>query len=209
MNTSNLPLLILAVLYCINSNLHAQVGINTTNPRKTLEVAGDMQISDSIDITVFHHLSDGDTSTFLVQNEFDQIKTLDVSNPTGAALGYVQKYIITNPTGDWVYNFDTGINASDYVVIAISSYYDKELILNASPGAEDNASLPYTNTFVGGYTWRIIADFPMAANQDPTAVGTWIITTVIYSRDLSKQFGTVEVLMENATTGSAVNPIIN
>ncbi len=209
MNKPNLPIVILAFLYCINSSLHAQVGINTTDPRKTLEVAGDVQISDSIDITVVHPLSDGDTSTFLIQNDINQVKTLDVSNPTGAALGYVQKYIITNAESDWVLNFDTGINTSDYVVIAISSFYDKELILNASPGAEDNASLPYTATFEQNDTWRIIADFPMAANQDPLAIGTWTIITLIYSRDLSKQFGTVTVPMNDSTTGSAVNPIID
>ncbi len=209
MYNQSLPIILLVFLYCINSNLHAQVGINTEYPRKTLEIAGDMNISDSIDISIVHALTDEDTSTFLIQNEVDQVKTLDVSNPTGAALGYIQKYIITNAESDWVFNFDTGINTSDYVVIAISSYYDRELVLQGSTGAEVNASLPYTATFEENGTWRIIADYPMAANRDPEEIGTWTIITLIYSRDLSKQFGTITVPMNDSTTGSALNPIID
>lgn len=203
------PLLCCLFSCVIYSSTFAQVGINTTTPRKTLEVAGDMVISNNLDIGTFNPIQDGDTSTFLIQNTNDLIRSIDVSNPTAAALGYIQEYIITNPQGDWVLDFNTGIQANDYVLTTISANYNEELVLSSTSGAEDNASLPYTATFVQGGKWHIIADYPVVDNKDPNAIGTWTIRTLIYSKDLSKQLGEHEIPMAGATTGSAVTPIID
>jgi hypothetical protein len=184
----------------------AQVGINTTTPRTTLEVGGSMLISDDLEIGIIKSMDDLDASTFLIQNNTNSLKALDVSNPTGAALGYIQEYVITNPNLDWVLNFDTQVNAHDFDLISISAYFDTELALT---GNLDKFSMPYTAAFVQNGTWRIIADFPSAQNMDTNAIGTWIITTLIFSKDLSKQLGVIEVPMNNQTTESALNPIID
>lgn len=197
------------LIICISVNSFSQVGIGTTNARKTLEVAGDMQISGNLEIATLNPLRDEDTSTFLIQDTDDSIKSIDVSNPTGAALGYIQEYVITNPNQDWVLDFNTQIDASEFVLIVISASFDKELILSTATGAESNASLPYTATFIDDGTWHIIADYPMAANRDPSAIGTWTLSTLIFSKDLSKQLGTFEIPMLDNTTGSAVLPIID
>lgn len=210
MNTYRIPCYVLTVLLIISSqSIFSQVGINTTSPRTTLEVAGDMEVSNSVDIGTVFPLKSSDTNTFIVQRNGGYIKSLDVSNPTGAALGYIQEYIITNPNLDWVRDFDTGINANDYVLIVISASFDTELSISSSTNAVDNSSLPYTATFVQGNKWHIIADYPMVANLDPSAIGTWTIKTLIFSKDLSKQFGSVEIPMLNASTGSAISPIID
>jgi hypothetical protein len=172
-------------------------------------VAGDMKISNSINIGKVAPLEDSDTNTFLVQRDGGYVKSLDVSNPTGAALGYVQEYIITNPNLDWVRDFDTGINANDYVLIVISASYDTELSISSSANAVDNSSLPYTATFINDNKWHIIADYPMVANLNTSAVGTWTIKTLIFSKDLSKQLGSIDIPMLNASTGSALSPIID
>lgn len=185
----------------------AQVGIGTTNARKTLEVAGDAIVSGNVEIGNFNALADTDSSTFLIQESDNSIKSLDVSNPTGAALGYLQEYIIVNMDEDWVRNFDTGIDATEFVVIATSASFDQELDITESNDAPLNSSLPYTATFVEAGTWRIIADYPMAAN--PAGIGTWTIKTLIFSNDLSKQFGSVAIPMSDGTTGTAASPIIN
>lgn len=202
-------ILCIAFIVCNNFILFSQVGIGTTNARKTLEVAGDVQISGDLEIVTLNPLKDADTSTFLIQDSDDSIKSIDVSNPTGAALGYIQEYTITNPDLDWVLDFDTQVDASEFVLITISASYDKELAISASTNAHENASLPYTATFIQGGTWHIIADYPMAANLDTSAVGTWTISTLIFSKDLSKQLGTTNIPMLNGTTGSAVTPIID
>ncbi|WP_194850165.1 hypothetical protein [Nonlabens antarcticus] len=186
------------------STVYAQngVGIGTTNPRKTLEVAGDVNISEAIEIVQIDNLSDENTSTFLIQDDSFKIKALDVSNPTGAALGYIQEYVIYNPNEDWVLDFDTGISSTDFVLNTISAYYDRELDIS------QYSSIPYYSAFIRNGTWHIIADFPTANNVDENELGTWTISTLIYSRDLSKQLGTVEVLMDGKNAGAAANAII-
>jgi len=124
-------------------------------------------------------------------------------------LAYIQEYIITNPKLDWIKDFDTGIDATEFVVVSISASFDRELTLSDTNNAPDNATLPYTATFIQGGTWHIIADFPVAANRYPSEIGTWTIQTLIFSNDLSKQFGTITIPMSNGTTGTAVSPIVD
>lgn len=192
---------------CPLFSAYSQIGINTTNPRETLEVGGDMKISESILVKTIAPLNDTDTSTFLIQDENDFIKTLDVSNPTGAALGYIQEYEIVNPNLDWVLDFDTRVDADQYVLNTISANFNRELKMNTSGGT--NSSIPYTSAYIKNGTWHIIADYPSANNKDEAEEGTWTITTLIYSKDLSKQFGTVDIPMNNTSTGEALTPIIN
>ena len=188
-------------------SVHSQVGVNTTLPRTELEVAGTMKISDTFQVGQIDALKDEGTSTFLIQDNQNFIKTLDVSNPTGAALGYIQVYRIVHPDKDWVLDFDTQVNASDYVLNTISADFDRELVMNTSGGR--NSSIPYTSAFIKNGTWHIIADYPSANNRNSSEIGTWTITTLIYSKDLSKQFGKEIIQMNNNTTGSASIPIIN
>lgn len=194
-------LLLLTSAFC---KVYPQVGINTTTPRKTLEVAGDTKISDLITIKEIRSLRDGENSTFLIQDDQNDIKVMDVSNPTGQALGYIQEYIIVHPNGDWVLDFDTGINAQQYVLNIISANYDRELIMGAN-----NSSIPYSSSFIRNQTWHIIADYPSASNLDQNEIGTWTITTLIYSKDLSKQFEPTVINMRGNESGSAQGPIIN
>lgn len=210
MKSYKAPATILFLLSLIASEpIVSQVGINTTNPRTTLEVAGDLNISDGIEIGNYGGLKDADTSTFLIQESSNQIKSLDVSNPTGVALAYIQEYVIEDPNLDWVKDFDTGIDASEYMVIVTSASFNLELDLTPNPGADDNSSIPFASAYVSGGTWHLVADYPQAANIDETAMGIWTISTLIFSNDVSKQFGTVPVPMSGNSSASASSPIIN
>lgn len=174
-----------------------------------MEVAGDMSISNSVEIGNYSGLKDTDTSTFLIQETNNSIKSLDVSNPTGVALAYIQEYIIEDPNLDWVKEFDTQIDATEYVVIVTSASFNLELDLTNSSGAADNASIPFSSAFIKDGTWRLVADYPQAANIDETAMGIWTISTLIFSTDVSKQYGTVGIPMSGNSTGTAVSPIID
>lgn len=210
MKSYKLPLACLVViLQIVSFQLVAQVGINTPNPRATLEVAGDALISGGIEIGSYDTLSDNDISTFLIQEGDNSLKSLNVSNPTGVALAYIQEYIIEDPNLDWVKDFDTGIDATDYVVIVTSASFNQELDLTNNPGAENNSSIPFASAFISNGTWHIVADYPQAANLDESAMGIWTVGTLIFSNDVSKQFGTIPIPMANTTIGAASSPIID
>ncbi|MBZ0326119.1 MAG: hypothetical protein K8F54_00810 [Altibacter sp.] len=199
-------------LFCFllgSTSVFSQVGINTPNPRTTLEVAGDMNISSDLEITNYNTLSNVDSSTFLIQETDNSIKSLDVSNPTGVALAYIQEYIIEEPNLDWVKDFDTQIDATAYVVIVTSASFNQELDLTNNPGAPDNASLPFASAFISGGTWHLVADYPQAASIDESSIGVWTISTLIFSNDVSKQYGTVDIPMGGTSSGAASSPIIN
>ena len=205
------PILFVVLLLqvCLPNYISSQnaVGIGTTTPRTTLEIAGGVIVSQKLELQRKEAMIDTDSSTFLIQNATDEIKTLDVSNPTGAALGYIQKYVIKNPQGDWVKDFDTEVNASEFVLISISAFFDKELAFSDTNTAE-NASAPYTAAFIKNGTWHLIADFPAVSNRYNSEIGTWTFTTLIYSKDLSKQFGIVTIPMNDESLGTAQNSVI-
>ena len=206
----NAPVFFAALLTFGFIELSAQsVGINTTTPRTTLEVAGDTQVTGTIEISNYDSLKDGESSTFLVQEGDGSVKSLNVSNPTGVALAYIQEYVIEECNLDWIKEFDTGINSSEYVVIVTSASFDQELDLSNNPGIEGNFSFPYAAAYIQNGTWHLVADYPQAANLDKSVDGTWIIKTLIFSNDVSKQFGSITIPMSNGTTGSATSPIID
>lgn len=210
MKSYKTPVAILIICFIIVCTPgYAQVGINTPAPRTTLEVAGNMSITSNLEILNYDNLTDTDTQTFLIQESDDSIKTLDVSNPTGVALAYIQEYVLENPNLDWIKDYDTQIDATDYVVIVTSASFNQELDLTNNPGAADNASLPFASAFIKGGTWHLVADYPQAANLDETAMGVWTIATLIFSRDVSKQFGTIDIPMAGTSSGAAASPIID
>lgn len=184
-----------------------KVGINTQTPRKTLEVAGDMVVTQQTVISELPPIADGDEASFLIQNDSDFIIKLDPKNPSGAALGYIQTYIIENPNLDWVRDFDTGISATDYELIVASAHFNNQLVLVGIE--QDKFSLPYTSTFIENDTWHIIADYPGVANDFDIADSKWEIQTLIFSKDLTKQFGVISVPMGGGTTNAAAIPFID
>lgn len=190
-------------------SISQNVGINTVTPRKTLEVAGDVLVSETVDFKKFRNLEDVDTNTFLKQESDGSIAGLNVSNPTGAALAYIQEFEITNMNGDWILDFDTRVDAGDYVVIPVSSYYNQSLSVDDFTIAPEHFSIQYSSTFILNGTWHLIADYPASDNLDPSVEGVWKITTLIFSRNFSKQFGISEFLMNGNTIGQATTPILD
>src|SRR5690625_3633716 len=121
-----IKLFLIAILTSVGSSLYAQVGINTTNPRTALEVAGTAQLLE-LEVEDIPAVRDDQKTTFLIQTSDDSIYALDASNPESTALAYLMVYNLSNPLGDWVLNFNTLIPADSYDVFAISAFYNSEL----------------------------------------------------------------------------------
>ncbi len=180
------------------------VGINTNNPRTTLEVNGSVTVNGQLLLDNPRNITDGEPSTFVVQDNTNQVRALNLSTPTSPGLGYLQTYILTNTGLDFVRDFDTQIDASKYVVVIVSSFYNQRLQLNGS-----DYSIPYASAFVSGGTWHLTANYPIARDESASLIGEWNINTLIFTNNLSKQYTSMTVDMTGNTTGSAVNPIVD
>lgn len=203
----NMPFLLLFFFIFLNNGLFSQVtGINTTTPRKTLEVNGTTKISNNLIIGRIDELDDADDYTFLMQEDSDKIRELDVTNPVSSALGYMQDYNIEQVLRDWLLEFDTGIDVNGFVMIVISSSFNLEV--GFISGGALGFALPSVQAFKKNGTWHLKADYPAI---DPVGGlnGTWSISTLIVSNDLIKQFPVETVNMANATTSVAVTPILD
>ncbi len=201
------------IFFGFSAFLHAQdgVGVNTTTPRTTLEVAGDTHINGAINVNVLNQVSDSDNTAILGQIDTDFIKELNV-NAAGTAIAYFQEYDISNMggSGDWIRNLNTNVSSANYVMTIISVYFNKELRMDYAP---NNFVIPYASAFIENGTWHITADYASAYPVSSTPVGRWIISTLILSKDFSKQFPQQTVNLSGTNNarrgGAATTPVID
>jgi hypothetical protein len=202
------PQIYLFIFLGFSTLIQAQdgVGINTENPRTTLEVAGDTHISGSIQVGDLGTTTASDTPALLGQDGTGFVKELSTA-AAGAAVAYFQEYRFTNMGGggDWIQDLNTSIDASNYTLTIISVYYNKPLRISSSA----NFAIPYASAFTKGGTWHITADYASASGVSPSPVGEWVINTLILSNDFSKQFPQQSVPMGGGRGGAATTPVIN
>ena len=193
-------------LYLFSFTGSAQVGINTTEPRTTLEVAGDVYVDGAIKVEGVNNVLNNQAASFLVETQANFIEELDASEEgSGLVIAYFQEYVLKNMKGDWVEEFHTNIDASKYVITIISAYFNQELKMSSEI---ENFSIPYASAYVKGDTWWIKADYP-GADPSGSLVGEWVINTLILSKNFSKEFPQEIVPMGGSNTQHAINPIIN
>src|SRR5690554_392184 len=198
---------ILLFISCLLSlPIVAQVGINTTTPRTTLEVAGNTTINGAINIENLGVIQDLDVPYLLTQNQGEVVKELNTIY-VGNSLAYFQEYKLTNVSRDWVSDFNTNIKASKYGMIVISAYFSHELVMDGTPG---NFAIPAVSTVVDPFTgtWRIRADYP-SATTDGSVNGNWTINSIIITRNIAKEIPDQIIEMNGATTKEATSPIID
>ena len=196
-----------------SSLLHSQVdgvGINTTDPRTTLEVAGTMDVIggvNSFEVRVIDPVEEGETYAVLTQGADGVLKDMDI-NLDGAAFGYFQEYVITRSSKgnrNEIRNFNTNVKAADYRMVVMSAWFDTEVTMISD--LKDHFELPTVTTFVEGTTWRIKANYPLAVSGDGTR--EWTILTMILPKRFSKDLGTREVDIEGENSGVSPSAIID
>src|SRR5690554_164399 len=199
-------LLLIGSYFMFLSNTYSQtgVGINTTDPRTTLEIGGDMNVDGDISIKTINRSTSRDEGTFLIQTNESLVKDLHASGE-GFAIAYFQEYELRNMNGDWVDYLVTGIPAADYVVTITSAYFNQELTMDGT--ASSNFTIPYTSAYVVDGIWRIRADYPSASKKG-SSEGVWVITTMILSKTFSKQFPVQTFNVNRDTKGEAIDAVI-
>lgn len=207
--------IVFSSIFLLGSILYAQVGINTDNPRPgvALEVYGSMKAKKVIfpdlpPVTV----DDRETFLYLVQDQTDNsLGMLDLTANTGVGgnnaggISTLLTYVLENVDGDWILDFDTKINATNYALVVLSASFDR-----AVQGT--NPALPIAGTKIGtNGNWHIEADYS-AVNSNTN--GKWTITCVAYPKTYAKIFPQQTVNINSSSTGNnnsgaATTPLVD
>ncbi len=194
-----------AIALILNLSINAQVGvgINTDKPRTDLDVNGSMK-SDNIISGKIEEITaqEKDRYLLLTQSTADNsIRRIDprVSNAPGIAT--IATYKLQNVGGDWVERFNTKINTTDYALVILSAYFDRDLSLGTS-GILAMPSFGVRN--IDGF-WNLYADYSgMSSNTN----GTWTFVCAIYPKTYVKIFGERTRNLGNTTSGTESSPIL-
>lgn len=203
--------IVFSTIFLLGSILYAQVGINTDNPRPgvALEVNGTMKTKKII----FPDLppvtpDDRDSFLYLVQDQTDNsLNMLDLTAGGGSSAGGISTlltFVLQNVDGDWVLDFDTKINATNYALVVLSAHFDR-----AVDGTKP--ALPIAGTKIENGTWHIEADYSAVSSETN---GTWTINCVAYPKTYAKIFPQQNVTINSSSTGdsqsgAAATPLVN
>ncbi|MFV0158396.1 hypothetical protein OBK24_08025 [Empedobacter falsenii] len=182
----------------------AQVGINTDSPRSgsALDVNGSMKASTVLlpENLPFISTKEKDTFVYLVQNQATgAVELLDLSVGGSGRISSILTYQLKNINKDWVLDFNTKINSTDYALVILSAWFDENLLGN-------NPAPPVARTKEINGTWHLEADYSAVASENN---GTWYITCVVYPKNYAKIFSLQEIKMNNKSTSSATAAVIN
>ncbi len=194
----------LAVLFYITINAQVGVGINTIQPRTDLDINGSFKSDNIIAGTVDQiGLEEKDRYLLLTQNISDNsIKKIDPRVPGSPGIATIATYKLTNVGGDWVESFNTRINTTDFAVVILSAYFDRDLSLGTS-GILALPSFGVRN--IGGF-WNLYADY---SGMSSLTNGTWTFVCAIYPKTYVKLFGERTKSLGNTSSGTEATPILN
>lgn len=194
----------LAALFFITTNAQVGIGINTAKPRTDLDVNGSFKSNNIIAGTVDQiGLEEKDRYLLLTQNTSDNsIKKIDPRVAGSPGIATIATYKLTNVGGDWVEQFNTRINTTDFAVVILSAYFDRDLSLGTS-GILAMPSFGVRN--IGGF-WNLYADY---SGMSSLTNGTWTFVCAIYPKNYVKLFGERTKSLGNTSSGTEATPILN
>lgn len=183
-------------------SLFAQVGINTDSPRagSAIDINGSMKSTNVLLPANLPAVSitERESFVYLVQDQnTDAIELLDLSASGTGGISSILTYQLQNVNGDWVLDFDTKINSTNYALVILSAWFNEDL-------EGDNPAPPVARTKEIGGTWHLEADYSAVASDNN---GTWNITCVVYPKTYAKIYPLQVVNMQGGTTAVGA-PII-
>lgn len=193
-----------AILFFLFTNAQVGVGINTPKPRTDLDVNGSLK-SDKIIADGITGLTSTEKDRYLLltQNVSDNaIKRLDPRISGSPGIATIATYKLKNVYGDWVEDFNTRISATDFALIVLSAYFDRDISL----GTSDKLAMPsFGVRNVNGF-WSLYADY---SGMSSLTDGTWTFVCAIYPKTYVKLFGEKVRNLSNTSSGTESTPILN
>lgn len=194
----------LACLFSVLGNAQVGLGINTSNPRTDLDVNGSSYSNNIIAGSINEITAEEkDRYLLLTQSTTDNsIKKIDPRVSGSPGIATIATYKLQNVAGDWVEEFNTRINTTDFAVVILSAYFDRDLTLGSS-GILAMPSFGVRN--IGGF-WNLYADY---SGMAPASDGTWTFVCAIYPKTYVKLFEERTKDLGNTSSGTDASPILN
>lgn len=178
------------------------VGIDTKNPRVKLEVNGSFR-SEKIISGNLDPITSVEKDRYLLLNHSDAdngVRRMDPSAVVTPGLASIVTYKLNNINLDWVERFNTKINSTDYSLMVLSAYFDREVV-------GSTIAIPSYGVKSVNNEWILYADYSQIA---ATSNGTWTFVCAIYPKTYVKIFDEKAAFDLNGTsTGTDNAPILN
>ncbi|WP_278380686.1 hypothetical protein [Chryseobacterium arthrosphaerae] len=174
--------------------VNAQVGINTTNPQSTLDVAGETLVESYLIDTVN---SSAGGNYFLLTRSKDttpvgKVKMMDIALRNVAPVN-AYKVVLTNVNQDEVVSLNTGLETGKYVIAITGATFSSAISAantSTTPKSFGAYSTEVTPVTSGGKTYHAINLSFKGAGTVSSANGTWTLTLNVFERSLVKDWGT-------------------
>jgi hypothetical protein len=174
--------------------MKAQVGINTTNPKGTLDVEGETLVESYLIDT--ENVKASGNYLLLTRSKdsspVGKVKLLDISLRNVAPVN-MYNVVLKNVKQDEVVNLNTGLDADKYVVAITGATFTGAVSAantSTSPKSYGAYSTEITKVAKGGKNYHAINLSFKGAGTVSSANGTWTLTLNVFEKSLVKDWGT-------------------
>lgn len=198
---------IIAILFVGFTSLHinAQVGINTTTPKGTLDVVGETLVESYLIDT--ENTKAGGNYLLLTRSKdsspVGKVKLLDISLRNVAPVN-IYNVVLKNVKEDEVVNLNTGLDVDKYVVAITGAVFtDAVPGVNTSttPKSFGSYSTEVTQVVKSGKNYHAINLSFKGAGTASAQNGTWTFILNVFEKSLVKDWGTF-----NGSVSSSASP---
>ena len=123
---------------------------------------------------------------------------------------YFKYYAFSNPSGDYVSNFDTKIPVNKYTAIVVGFDTSNHASINSgfkNANTNFDFQVPDIYTFQENGTWRIYADVPNASTNNVTTFSWGVRLLIISNEQMSLLSDSVYNLGGGSTGAATVSPV--
>ncbi|CAD0224619.1 hypothetical protein [Chryseobacterium sp. JV274] len=175
------------------------VGIGTVSPTAKLHTTGNMVLGTSpLSSGVFGYGT-------VVRNNTTGEMRIASSNSGNTSMFNSVTYQLNNVNGDYVSNFNTNIDITQYELIIVGNSFIPASGIGLSNSNSGTFSPENIFAFQQGTTWRISADY-RGANTANASNGSWTIHCLVINKTFANSLGTITTNMGGNQNNSISSP---
>lgn len=189
--------------------MNAQVGINTTNPKGTLDVEGETLVESYLIDT--ENVTAKGNYLLLTRSKdtspVGKVKLLDITLRNVAPVN-MYNLVLTNVKQDEVINLNTGLDADKYVVAITGAVFTNAVSaanVSGSTRSYGAYSTEVTKISKGGKNYQAVNLSFKGAGTVSSQNGTWTLTLNVFEKSLVKDWGTFTGSVSSAASFSGVS----